>query len=188
MQIKAKLEKLELVLRQRKAPVLEHFNPGLTKQDVEAFLNEHGIVPIPSLVALYEWHNGVKTVYGFIDRVLEILPFGKLFNLNEMIKMREVFKEWAYEDFSDLDNYIPFLGSGESDMFLLNLTTEEVLCYQPMILTFGELVFRSINTMLDCIIECYEKDAFTIGQDGFEVNFDKYIQIQESYLARTEGA
>ena len=185
MSTKQKLLQLESILIEMNAPVLKHFNVGLPQEEVIAFLDSQGIPAIPSLVALYEWHNGVKTVYGFLDAELELLPFGKLFNLDEMVQMRTAFEEWA-EDYSDTaDNYVPFLGSGESDMFLLDLTTQEVLAFQPMIQTFGERMFRSIDSMLDCILECFEKGAFTIvSEKGLEKDFEAYWQILEKHLAQ----
>jgi len=185
MSTKQKLLQLESILIKKNAPVIKHFNPGLSQEEVISFLASQGIPAIPSLVALYEWHNGVKTVYGFLDAELELLPFGKLFNLEEMVQMRATFVDWAEDYFDRTDNYIPFLGSGESDMFLLDLTTQEVLAFQPMIQTFGERMFRSIDSMLDCIMECFEKGAFTIvPEKGLEKDFEAYWQIMEKHLAQ----
>jgi hypothetical protein len=97
--------------------------------------------------------------------------------------MRNIFCDWAAEDFNDLSNYIPFMGSGESDMFLLNLTTEEVLAYQPMIQIVGELRFRSIDSMLECLIECHKKGVFKVDpQQGLDTDYHAYRAIQQAYL------
>lgn len=185
-----KLQRLESLLRERNAPVLAHLNPGLPREEIIAFLQTHNIPARPELVALYEWHNGVTTVYDQPDNLLYLFPFGCFFNLEEMIQMRAVFydlvesfKEWNEDSFEHPDNYIPILGTGESDMFLLHLSTGEVLDYQPMIQIFGNLMFRSIDSMLDCIIECYETGVFTIDpQTGLENDFDRYWAIKDKHL------
>lgn len=185
-----KLHRLEALLRERNAPVLAHFNPGLPREEVIAFLQTHNIPARPELVALYEWHNGVKTVYDQPDNVLYLFPFGCFFNLGEMIQMRAVFndlvesfREWEEDSFEHPDNYIPVLGTGESDMFLLHLSSGEVLDYQPMIQIFGAPMFRSIDSMLDCLIECYETGVFTIDpEQGLESDFNRYWEIKDRYL------
>ncbi len=91
-----------------------------------------------------------------------MLPFGKLFNLDEMLQVRNIFRDWAEDDFDNLNDYVPFMGSGESDMFILNTLTGEVLAYQPMIQIIGELEFESIESMINCILECFESNAYQI--------------------------
>jgi hypothetical protein len=177
------LKALDSILIDKNAPLIHHFNPGLPKEEVISFLQFHQITPIPSLVMLYEWHNGVKTVYGYFDSELELFPFGKLFNLDEMLQMREIFREWAEDDFDNLNDYIPFMGSGESDMFILNILTGEVLGYQPMIQIVGELEFRSIEAMINCILECFESNAYQMDhKKGLIIDWDKYEGIKKSYL------
>lgn len=179
-----KLIRLEAILKEKKSPVLTYFNDGLLRSEIEAFFISHNIPIHPDLICLYEWHNGVKSVYGHRGGVTELLPFGTFFNLEEMLLMKDVFKEFELEDdFGDLDNYLPILGTGESDMFLLNLSSGEILSFQPMIQIYGDLAFRSIDKMIDCITECLKSGAFTIDEkDGLEVNFDKYGEIQKKFL------
>lgn len=153
--LKQKLEKLDSILIKGNALIVQHFNSGIPRKEIISFLQSKQIKPFQSLVTLYEWHNGVKTVYGHFDCELNIIPNGSFFNLNEMLRMREVFRDWAKEDFDNLDDYIPFLGTGESDMFILNTTTGQVLAYQPMIQIYGELAFHSIESMIDCVLECF---------------------------------
>jgi hypothetical protein len=73
-----RLNKLESLLKDLNAPVIEHFNPGLPKEVIIDFLDSHDIRPIRSLINIYEWHNGVKTVYGFLDGILELYPFWEI--------------------------------------------------------------------------------------------------------------
>ena len=177
------LKTLDAILADRDAPLVRHFLPGLPKEAVISFLGSQGIAPLPSLVALYEWHNGVKTVYGYHDSELELLPFGKLFNVDEMLKMRAIFTEWAEDDFDNTDDYLPFMGSGESDMFILHMSTGEVLAYQPMIQIAGDLAFNSIESMITCILECFESKAYQIDpKEGLIIDFDKYEEIRKRNL------
>jgi hypothetical protein len=182
--LRQKLIDLDSILVKTSAPLVQLLNPGLLKEEIIAFFQEHNIKPHLTLVTLYEWHNGVKSVYGHHDEEVDLIPFGALFNLHEMIQMREVFREWAENDFEDLDNYLPFMGTGESDMFILNLTTGEVLAYQPMIQIDGELAFHSIETLFSCILECFQNEAYQVDQQkGILIDMDKYHAIKERYLS-----
>lgn len=181
--LREKLTQLDSILHDGKAPLVRFLNPGLSKKEIVAFLTSHNIYPFPDLITLYEWHNGVNTVYGHHDEEVDLIPFGALFNLREMIQMREIFFEWAEKDFDNLKNYVPILGTGESDMFILNTTTGQVLAYQPMIQIDGELAFHSIEALIDCILECFESGAYCIDQEkGIIIDMDKYHLIQEKHL------
>ncbi|MDI3319270.1 hypothetical protein [Pinibacter soli] len=180
-----RLEILEEIFIQNNSPILKHLNPGLDKSEIELFFKENNIYNNRQLLSVYEWHNGVKSVYGVLDPLLELIPFGKLFNLTELLQIRNIFFEWGQEDFPGrpLEDYLPFIGSGESDMFLLNLKTGQIFCYQPMIQIFGELAFNSIDKMLDCIIECYSTSAFTTDPvSGLEMDWRKYEIISQKHL------
>lgn len=182
--LRQKLTDLDAILTKTNAPLIRLFNPGLSEEEIISFFQEHKIKLYPTLVTLYEWHNGVKSVYGHHDEEVDLIPFGTLFNLQEMLQMRKIFREWAENDFEDLDNYLPFLGTGESDMFVLNLTTGEVLAYQPMIQIDGELAFHSIETLVDCILECFDTGAYQVDQQkGILIDMEKYHAIKEKHLS-----
>lgn len=56
---KKRLEQLDVILREKNAPVQRYFNPGLSRQEVVSVFNNKGISASDSLIALYEWHNGI---------------------------------------------------------------------------------------------------------------------------------
>lgn len=186
--LQQKLSELDKILIKNKAPLVQLFNPGLPKGEIISFFQRHDIIIHDTLVTLYEWHNGVTSVYGHFDEEIDLIPFGALFNLQEMLQMRKVFREWAENDFENLDNYLPFMGTGESDMFILNLTTGEVLAYQPMIQIDGKLEFRTIETLVDCILECFQTKAYKVNPEkGILIDMDRYHAIREKHQKLTSN-
>jgi hypothetical protein len=172
--IKQKLQELESILQKYDAPVLKHLNPGIPKEEIEIFLTQHGIKSNEALISLYEWHNGLDILYGN-DLVLSIFPDGKFFNLNEMVRIKHLFSSWEYLEIEHTDEYIPIFGTGEADMYLLNQSTMEVFYLNPNANIYCEPYFKSVNLMIQFIIECYNEEIFIIDPiKGLIVDFDKY--------------
>ena len=178
-----KLQYLELILKKYNAPVLEYLNPGLSKKEVDSFLQLNNISPVQPLTDLYEWHNGIKTVYGFLGSQTEFLPSLSFFNMNEMYRMKEFFMKSTDANFKNKNEYIPILGSGEDDMLLLQLSTGQLYFYAPIIQIYGELEFNSLESMLDCIIECFEKGVYSTNPvAGLTVDIDQYNLLKTKYI------
>jgi hypothetical protein len=160
-QTKNRLQEIESILNEGNAPVLKYLNPGVSRQELLTFFNEQNINPNPALLALYEWHNGINfSVSGMVQSMIEIIPMGIFYSLDFMVMSRKDVIEWNYME--DATDYIPLFGSGEDDIYLLKNSTGEIFYMSPAVQNFGEFVFRSIDTMLDFIIECYREKIITL--------------------------
>lgn len=179
--IKNKLFQRELILKEKQAPVLDYLNPGLDKGIIAELLNINKVND--SFLALYEWHNGISlSNEDIFQSVIEIMPMGIFYSIEDVINTRKDILTWKYLKLEHPENYLPFMGSGEDDIYLLENNTGEVFYISPAIQEYGSLEFRSVESMLDCIIECYKKEIFIIDPErGLEANFDRFCTIKEGY-------
>jgi hypothetical protein len=180
-QMKNKLQELEMILTKSNAPVLKYLNPGMAREEIVTFFTRHNINPNPTLVALYEWHNGVFFPFPRLKQaMIEILPMGIFYCLDFMLMSREDVIKWNYLE--DPADYLPLFGSGEDDIYLLKNSTGGIFYMSPAVQNFGEFCFRSIDAMLDFIIECYRERVFTIDPEkGLDVNDEEYYPKLERY-------
>src|SRR5687767_11459311 len=96
-----KLQALESIFKEANAPILQHFNPGLSEEDIRKFFTYNNIPIHFDLIALYQWHNGVKSIYGLLSRFVEIIPMGSFPNLDEMLSLRNDFLSYDYFELED---------------------------------------------------------------------------------------
>jgi hypothetical protein len=93
------------------------------------------------------------------DSEVSLFPFGKFFNLTEMMHLKGVIDELAAGDFEDTSAYYPIFGSGASDMYILDMGTEKILVYMPMIQRIGSPYFNNIEELVDCLIRGFKEGA-----------------------------
>ena len=180
---KEKLRKLEFILKEKNAPILKYFNPGLSRLEIVAFFERNGIKTNESLIALYEWHNGIDFVNAHVlQPVIELLPMGVFYTTDYMIKTKEDLISWHYLELGDISEYLPLFGSGEDDIYLLKQTTGEIFYIAPAIQILGSLEYKSIDSMLDNVIECYEEGIFIIDSEtGLDVKYEEWAESQMKY-------
>ena len=176
-----KLKRLEDLLKENDAPILRFFSPGLSKEFIIEYFNKHSISLRPELMALYEWHNGIDfDAAKVLQPMIEIMPMGIFYTLDFMFSTRSDLTRWNYIENSN--EYLPLFGSGEDDLYLLKNATGEIFYLAPASLIRGELWFKSINAMLDCLIECYQEGILKIAPDeGLVVMFDEYEKKRVKY-------
>ena len=78
---------------------------------------------------------------------------------------------------------MPIFGSGESEMYLIKTDGSSTIYYvSPGANIYCEPFFESLCSMIDCIIECYEKEVFKIDSvKGLSVDFKEYYLVLEKY-------
>ena len=177
-----KLRKLEGILKERNAPVLKYLNPGLQEKEIIVFFVRKGIRINPAIIPLYRWHNGIDfPPEGIYQNIVEIMPMGVFYSLEEVSKSWEDIISWKY--FPTPEDFLPIFGSGEDDLYLLKISSGEIFYMSPATGNFlGEFNFRSLDVMFDFIIECYLEKVFTIDPEkGLDFDDVKYIEKQEKY-------
>lgn len=175
--ITPKLQQLESIFREANAPILRHFNPGLPEREIKKFFAENGIPEHADLIALYQWHNGVKSIYGLKSHLIDFIPMGSFPNLTEMLALRNDFLSYDYFEVESRHEYIPMLSGGEDDMHLLRISNGQIYYSSPSIQVYCEAQFRSLTSMLDFILECYKEGVFRIHPDDG-------LLISEDYWTR----
>jgi hypothetical protein len=176
-EITPKLHQLESIFRLANAPILEHFNSGLPKEEIKRFFAENGVPEHPDLIALYHWHNGVKSIYGLKSDLIDLIPMGCFPNLTEMLALRNDFLSYDYFEVENRHEYVPILSGGEDDMHLLQTSTGQIYYSSPGIQVYCDAQFRSLTSMLDFILDCHNKGIFRLHpQDGLLVREDYWAK------------
>ena len=139
------------------------------------------------MIALYEWHNGTPlSEPGVRQAFIEVLPTGVFYTLQDMITRKRELLDWSFlVDFlGDLDQYWPVFVSREGDMYLLKNSIGEIYFISPAFNIYGNLEFKSIDALVDCVNECYQEKIFvTDPQNGVVADFDKYEEVRLKYNA-----
>jgi hypothetical protein len=180
-EISSKLELLESIFKEANAPILQHFNSGLSKEEILKIFAVNDIPEHPDLIALYQWHNGVHSIYGIQNELVGIIPMGSFPNLNEMLALRKDFLSYDYFEVENRKEYIPFLSGGEDDMHLLRISTGQVYYSSPGIQIYCEPEYHSISSMLDFILNCYKEKILHIHPtEGLKINKRYWTLNEES--------
>ncbi len=177
-----KLKRLEKILEQGNAPILKYFNAGLKKEEVAIKLLQNDIYPNESLILLYEWHNGVKYKNGNDFSQIELLPDATFYSLDWALERRSELIDWAIIDSPEF--YLPIFGSLEDDLYLLkNDEKGEIYYSSPRATIYAELDFKSIDIMLDVLIDCYNERIFEIdSSSGLSYAIDRYFYKKSQYI------
>jgi hypothetical protein len=176
-EITPKLVQLENIFKETDAPILRHLNPGLSEGEIKKFFAENNIPEHSDLIALYQWHNGVKSIYGLKSQLIDFIPMGSFPNLNEMLALRNDFLSYDYFEVESRHEYVPILSAGEDDMHLLRTSTGRIYYSSPGIQVYCDAQFRSLTSMLDFILECYKEGVFRIhSDDGLLVSEDYWTR------------
>lgn len=176
-----KLREIDAILKEHDAPLLNYFNPGLPHETIADLFLKHGLFLNSSLAELYEWHNGIDfTTVSVRQSLLEIMPMGIFYSMQQMMEARQDLLRWNYMENSAA--YFPLFGSGEDDLYLLKNDTGEIFFLSPAVQIYGALEFTSIDSMLDCLIECYKQGVLRIAPDeGLIVEDDEFEKMKEKY-------
>ena len=182
-EITSKLEKLESILAKADAPVLRRLQPGLKDGEIAAFFSENNIPTHPNLFSLYNWHNGLTSVYGD-QRLTEFSPLGGFLNLNEILALRNDFMTYDWFEVENRHEYVPFLSGGEDHMHLLRVSSGEIYFSCPTIQVFCEKRFNSLSSLLDTTLKCYEIGMLKMHPTG-GLRADRYYwKFQEYWKER----
>lgn len=176
-QIKLKLGKLESIFKGAKAPLLQYLNPGLQEDEIEIFFSRNNINLHPDLLELYEWHNGLTSVYGQKQEILEFAPSASFLNLSEALSLRNDFISYNYFEVADREEYFPFFSGGEDDMHLFKITTGEIYHSCPIIQIYCDKVFPSLSLMLDFFLNCYETEVLKIHPIEGLLSSENYFEL-----------
>jgi len=180
-QVITRLEHLESMFQKANAPILKYLTSALPENEIKNFFTENNIPIHPDLLALYEWHNGVKSIYGIQPGIQEIIPGYCFPNLKEMNQLRIDFLAADYIKDINKQKFVPILSGGEDAMFLLNTSTGEIFESNPSIQVDCELAYKSLSSFLDFIINSYEKRLLTIHPEkGLEVS-EEYWNSRSHY-------
>lgn len=135
---------------------------------------ENDIPEHPDLITLYQWHNGVKSIYGLQNRLIDFIPMGSFPNLNEMLALRNDFLSYDYFEVDNRHELVPILSGGEDDMHLLRTSTGQIFYSSPGIQVYCDLQFRSLSSMLDFNFDCYNDGLFRIDPNEGLLVSDEY--------------
>lgn len=115
--------------------------------------------------------------------IVQLFPMGIFCSLDVMFEKREeIIEDLDYLELGDLHQYLPLFSGGENNLFLFKIATGEIFYISPIIQIFGELEFKSIDSLLDCVIDAYLDGTFTIDQEiGLDADYLAFENKKEKY-------
>jgi hypothetical protein len=181
-EVTQKLEKLEAIFKAANAPILQHFNPGLPEDEIIAFFTKNNIPVHVDLIYLYQWHNGVKSIYDQPGALTEIKPMCSFPNLDEMLALRNDFLSYDYLEVENPHEYIPILSGGEDDMHLLRISSGRIYYLSPDCQIYCEPVFNSLTSLLNFTLNCYETNVLKMHPtEGLLIVDEGYWELEADY-------
>lgn len=176
--MKSTLESLFSVLKEKKSPLIELFNDGLTREQIDHLLQESqlDLELVPEFYDLYEWKNGVN-IYDNKG-----LYFG-FFTLAVFVPLEILIESYIYYA---LDNdywekkLFPVFSNLCGDFYLLDIepkspTFKKVYIFSPLTVFSGVItVYDSLPKLLETIICCYKEDVYKYSPDENFVIIEPY--------------
>lgn len=178
--IPAKLQKLEQILTDLHAPVINLLQPGIEAptsiefSEIMSYEDEYeGSVTLPDSVReFYAWHNGVKENADQSDQSLA--PYLVFHSLDVAKSEHGTLLDVAYEeDFEDFDRrWYPLAKHLGSNLILVDCSKKKNKADAPV--RFWEdqandvgVIHDSVETMVDFWIECYSTGVYQFVKEGY---------------------
>ena len=170
--LKEELLELEKCLAQVKNPILSYLDRGIPF-DSKKFISELNtldIKPTQDLIDLYNWKSGLpEQPFGFN---FNLFSGGTFIHYMETITTyKTVFQYFGMEFYKLLPIVLHSVLRSE-DPVMINLNEESptyggILYYSSMSTPYGPvLVYDSLHSMIQTIIECYCQNVYFIGENG----------------------
>jgi hypothetical protein len=156
-EIKERLQQIENIFIEGNAPIFQYLNPGLPEAEIVSFFEKNKLPIHDDLLALYKWHNGVKSLYGIRSSFTQIIPEGSFPNLIEMKALRNDFMSYTYFEVERRHEYLPILSGGEDHMYLLRTTDGQIFLSSPGIQIECEFEFSSLAALLEVTVKAYKE-------------------------------
>ncbi len=163
------LNQLSKELERIKSPLIDFFQPGIARRDIDEKLKKEGVaLQMPAEVFdLYKWRNGLK------EEILDSKAIGEisLFSLGIFSSLAAAIK--SYQHYAIQNKYwdegmFPLWESGGGDFYLIDCnkkskTYRRIMFFShidPIVSDGVKSKFDSIETLIQSILECYQRGIY----------------------------
>lgn len=154
-------------LKKNERPVVPLLQEGLSMEKIND-LNKSLPVKMPhELKILYTWHNGTSKSGGYILGDVDFFPGFHFLPLEDAIAHYQTFiKDIRWEQ-----EWFPFFANGGGDFYVSQCQKHE-LEKAPVVgfmigTDYSEVEYHSLEQMLQTFSECYKRNVFFVGEDGY---------------------
>lgn len=184
--------KLESILIDVKNPIVNKLIKPENSKNIIELLENYKLGIVQDFIDLYSWKNGIDSALIFDEAGYEneLTSYGSFFELSSLLSYYELelITGVLYNK-----KYFAFFYSIAGDRILIDLekkskTFGKIFIYAPSITLSSEpiKIFDSLELMIDTIIQCYEKKAYTIIDGELNINFDLESEISKKMNRESE--
>lgn len=173
--MKTLLLDLEKKLIEKKNPILDYLDPPSGNFDEQRFIEltrKLKLEPSSDLIDLYSWKKGLKG-----ELALDISFDYRMFSFGSPIFYKDTSNLYILDESTDglfTGKYLPFVFHGIlEDPILIDLSKRSktrgsiyYFCPNVTLSATPVQIYDSLQSMIESIIECYQKEAYIIDEAG----------------------
>lgn len=191
--MKNKILNLEKILKIKENRVLDCLLEPERLEDLIDLLNQYKIPLLQELLDLFMWKNGIDSALLFSEEgyKFELTSFGNFFELRGLLSHH--FLEIKTKNIPYDNKYFAIFFTASGDRILVDIdsksnTYSRLFIYAPSVtLSYEPMqIFDSLELMLDTIIECYEKGAYSVLDGILNVDYDLESSIAKRININSE--
>ena len=188
--MKIKFKKLENLLRELKHPLINDFELQEEIDEINYLLKYNKLYIDEQLIELYLWKGGINGASIYNGEFKELFSGGSFIDIrsaNSLLSLDKLTNKIYLKK-------LPFIQSITGDTISIDLdpkskTKGQLFILAPAITLSGdfETIYDSIESWIDTIIECYEKKAYILDEQGvLKIDYDLEKSISAKLNPKSE--
>jgi hypothetical protein len=173
-ELKAALAKLDAVLREKADFISSKLAPPAGDKVINDLRQGLGGSQVECLELWYRWHNGS-------DRLIDILPLGRMLSVQEALHDREMEREIPFVDSKRLAA-IKILEDGSGDGFFLDISSTRPRVFYHMLEDPFPRDFGRLEKFVEFIAQVHNSGLSSRNDNGMvRFDLDKYHELERKY-------
>lgn len=191
--LKEKLSILGKILIEKGNPIDNLMEEPKDYDELFELLTNYKFSFLKDFIDFYLWKGGLKWTLLFKEEAFdcELTSFGNFFEIDGLLSfftMERISKTLPYEN-----KFLAFFLNSSGDRVMIDLkekskTFGKIFIFAPSITLSSKpmKIFDSVESMVDTIIECYQKEAYKISNGKLEINYDLESEIAQTINPHSE--
>jgi hypothetical protein len=182
------LKKIENYLVSQQSIAGTLLQKGISRAEIQQ-KTAHLIYPLtPQVLELYEWKNGITDSSDYTIAELELFQWGIFETLETSLEHYAFNTKAGYWG----RKHFPLFTTGGGDFLLINLNPNDTaygyIFAHSHALYGDELIasYQSLEALLECVLECYEKGAYSFVDGVLEEDRPLRNRIVKKYQISNE--
>ncbi|WP_269226671.1 SMI1/KNR4 family protein [Flavobacterium eburneipallidum] len=191
--LREKLLILEKVLVEKGNPIVNSMEEPKDYDELFELITNYKFSFSKDFIDFYLWKGGLKSTLLFTEEAFdcELTAFGNFFEIDGLLSfftMERISKTLPYEN-----KFLAFFLNSSGDRVIIDLkekskTFGKIFIFSPSITLSSKpmQIFDSVESMVDTIIECYQKEAYKISNGKLEIDYDLESEIAQAINPHSE--